>query len=50
MLPSYIKIQSDNPKIFKLILHKFLYENSFHCLDAYFELQQKLNSFIYDLN
>ena len=50
MLPSYIQIQSDNPKIFKLILHKFLYENSFHCLDAYFELQQKLNSFINDLN
>ena len=29
MLPSYINIESDNPKKFKLILHKFLYENSF---------------------
>jgi len=29
MLPSYIKIESDNPKKFKLILQKFLYEIPF---------------------
>jgi hypothetical protein len=29
MLHSYIKIESDNPKKFKFISHKFLYENSF---------------------
>ena len=28
VLPSYIKIESDNPKQFKLILQKFFYENS----------------------
>ena len=39
-LPSYIKIESDNPKKFKLILHKFLYENSFYSLDEYFELKK----------
>jgi len=38
-LPTYIKIQSDNPKKFKLVLQKFLYENSFYSLDEYFELQ-----------
>ena len=30
MLPSYIKIDSDNSKKFKLILQKFLYKNFFH--------------------
>jgi len=30
MLPSYIKTESDNPKKFKVVLQKFLYENSFH--------------------
>ena len=40
MLPSYIKIESDNPKKFKLILQKFLYENSFYSMDEYFELQK----------
>ena len=40
MLPSYIKIESDNPKKFKLILQKFLHENSFCSLDEYFELQK----------
>jgi len=40
MLPSYIKIEPDNPKKFTLILQKFLYENSFHCLDEYFDLQK----------
>jgi hypothetical protein len=39
MLPSYIKIESDNPKKFKLILQQLLYENSFYSLDEYFELQ-----------
>jgi hypothetical protein len=36
MLPSYIKIESDNPKKFKLVLQKFLYENSFYSWDEYF--------------
>jgi len=40
MLPSYIKIESDNPKKFKLILQKFLYGNSFYSLGEYFELQK----------
>jgi len=35
-LPSYIKVESDNPKKFKLILEKFLYENSFYSVDEYF--------------
>ena len=30
MFPSCIKIESDNPKKFKFILQKFLYENFFH--------------------
>jgi len=29
ILPSYINIEPDNPKKFKLILQKFLYETSF---------------------
>jgi len=41
MLPSYIKIESNIPKKFKLILQKFFYENSFYSLDEYFELQRK---------
>jgi hypothetical protein len=40
MLPSYIKIESDNPKKFKLILQKFLCENSICSLDECFELQK----------
>jgi len=40
MLPSYIKIESDNPKKFKLVLQQFLYENSFCSLDENFELQK----------
>jgi len=39
MLHSDIKIQSGNSKKFKLVLQKFLYENSFYSLDEYFELQ-----------
>ena len=39
-LPTYIKTESDNPKKFKLVLQKFLYENSFYSLDKYFELQK----------
>jgi len=46
ILPSYIKTESDNPKKFKLILQKFLYENLFYSLDEYFELKKKK----YDLN
>jgi hypothetical protein len=40
ILPSYIKIEPDNPKKFKLILHKFLYKNSFYSLYEYFELKK----------
>ena len=36
MLPYNIKIESDNPKKFKLVLQKFLYKNSFYSLDGYF--------------
>jgi hypothetical protein len=32
----------DDPKIFKVVLQKFLYENSFYSLDEYFKLQKKL--------
>ena len=39
MLPSYIKIESDNLKKFKLILQKFLNKNFFF-FDEYFELQK----------
>ena len=39
-LPTYLEIESDNPKSFKLILQKFLNENSFYSLDEYFELQK----------
>jgi len=37
---SYIKIESDNVKKFKLILQKYLYKNSFYSLDEDFELQK----------
>ena len=40
MLPTSIKIESDNRKKFKFILQKFLYENSFYSLDDCFELQK----------
>ena len=40
MLHSYIKIESDNLKKFKLILQKLLYENSICSLDEYFELEK----------
>jgi hypothetical protein len=39
MLPIYIKTEFDNPKKFKVVLQKFLCENSFYSLDEYFELQ-----------
>jgi hypothetical protein len=32
--------ESDNPKKFKLILQKILYENSIYSLYEYFELQK----------
>ena len=40
MLPSYIKVESDNPKKFKFILQELLYKTSFHSSDEYFELQK----------
>jgi len=45
MRPSYIKIESDNPKKFKLVLQKFLYENPFYSLDEF--LNFKKVKFIY---
>jgi hypothetical protein len=43
MLPSYIKLESDNPKKFKLVLQKFLYKSSFYSLDEYFQ-SRKVNN------
>jgi len=40
MLPSCIKIESDNPKKFKLILQKLFSEHFFYSWDKYFELQK----------
>ena len=40
MLPSYIKIESDNPMKFKLVFQKFLYENSFYFLGKYFNFKK----------
>jgi len=40
MLPSYIETEFENPKKFKVVLQKFLYENSFYSLNEYFELQK----------
>jgi len=42
VLPSYINVQSDNLKIFKLILQKFLCENSFYSVNEYLELKKKM--------
>ena len=43
MLPSYIKIESDNPKKFKLALQRFLYKNSFYSLDEHFQSRKVKN-------
>jgi len=40
MLPSYIKKEFENPKKFKVVLQKFLYENSFYSLEKYFKLHK----------
>jgi len=40
MPPSYIKTEFENPKKFKVVLQKFLYENLFCSSDEYFELQK----------
>jgi len=40
MLLSYIKIESDKTRKLKLILQKFLFENSFYFLDEYFEIKK----------
>ena len=37
MLPSYIKMESNNPRKFKLALQIFLHKNSFYSLDEYFQ-------------
>jgi hypothetical protein len=36
-LPTYMKIEFDNPKKFKLVLHRCLYELSLYHLDEYSE-------------
>jgi hypothetical protein len=41
ILPSYIKTEFDNPRKFKAVLQKFLYENSFYSVDEYFELLKR---------
>ena len=41
LLPSNIKMESDNPKKFKMALQNFLYENSFYSLDEYFSLSER---------
>jgi len=38
--PSDIKIEFNNPKKFKVVLQKFLYEKFFYSLDEYFDLQK----------
>ena len=40
MLPTYVKTEFDNPKKFKVVLQKFLHEDSFYSLNEYFELQK----------
>ena len=47
VLPSDIKIESDNPMKYKLIVQKLLYENSFYSLDEYFELQKVKSIYIW---
>jgi hypothetical protein len=39
-LPFDIKTEFSNPKKFKVVLQKFLYEKSFYSLDEYFDLQK----------
>jgi len=38
-LPSDIETEFNNPKKFKVVLQKSLYEKSFYSLDEYFDLQ-----------
>jgi hypothetical protein len=40
-LPSNIKTEFNNPKKFKGVLQKFLYEKSFYSLDEYFDHQKR---------
>ena len=40
VLPFDIKTEFNNPKEFKVVLQKFLYEKSFYSLDEYFDLQK----------
>jgi hypothetical protein len=39
-LPFDIKTEFNNPKNFKVVLQKFLYEKSCYSLDKYFDLQK----------
>jgi hypothetical protein len=36
--PSHIKTEFDDPRKFKAVLQKCLYQNSFYSLDEYFEI------------
>jgi hypothetical protein len=40
VLPSDIKSEFNNPKKFKVVLQKSLFEKSFYSLDEYFGLQE----------
>jgi hypothetical protein len=42
MTSTCVEIESDNSKKFKFVLQTFLYENSFYCLDEYFEIKKKV--------
>ena len=41
VLPFDVKTEFHNPKKFKVVLQKFLYEKSFYSLDKYFDLQKR---------
>jgi hypothetical protein len=42
-LPTYIKTEINNAKIFELLLKKFLLQNSFYSLEEFYNLDQGLN-------
>ena len=50
MLPFYIKIESDNPKQFKLILQKFFFMKIPFILEMNILNFKKFKFFIFDLN
>ena len=50
VLAAYINIQSDNLKLVKLILKKFLYENSFRSVNEYFELKNEIYWYMIEIS